>query len=575
MDDTVSTPQTRSTTISASKLTGRDSGGSDLGGMGGESKIAKLSRILRTTRVKVNDNEKATKVNAEKITRIKNIIQTNKKNVADQLKAQDNSAVFTEIAGKVQSIADTLEQQQKFDKGQATQSRQQQQKKKATAREKMLESGGGALAAVKGTAEKIASPMQGIFDKLFNFITNVVLGRAIFKMFEWFQDEENKKKVDTIFRFIKDWWPTLLAGLILFGAALLGPAGLIIGITALAIGFIPKLVDATKQMFGFGNDVEKGVKKAESATKDSEKKIGAPKDPNEIPSPDLAEIQQKTQELSGPGETPEKPNGMVKGGMVKGPGGIDNVPAMLTAGEYVISKGAVDKFGSGMFAALNAAGGGSGEPSGGNYSTGGMVFNLNPKKTFNIASPRHYKTGGFVSPRYYKTGGLVTPLKADHLYLKFAEGGHVPAMSSPDPVESTKTHEETFLPFPEEDMKDSGATKLTSFGKPKSPSKAVTNMVGQQQDGPLMNFVKTVKNYFVGSPDEAQGSSMQMSPTQNYKAPRVDPPMAKKSNVVIAPPQQGGGDAGGGEQTLGSKPPAFGARTSGSRTKTQTLGVVV
>ena len=34
--------------------------------------------------------------------------------------------------------------------------------------------------------------------------------------------------------------------------------------------------------------------------------------------------------------------------MVKGPGGIDNVPAMLTAGEYVISKGAVDKFGSGM-----------------------------------------------------------------------------------------------------------------------------------------------------------------------------------------------------------------------------------
>ena len=279
MDDTVSTPQTRSTTISASKLTGRDTGGSDLGGMGGESKIAKLSRILRTTRVKVNENEKATKVNAEKITRIKNIIQTNKKNVADQLKSQDNSAVFTEIAGKVQSIASTLEQQQKFDKGQVTQSRQQQQKKKATAREKMLETGGGALAAVKGTAEKIASPIQGIFDKLFNFITNVVLGRAIFKMFEWFQDKENKKKIETIFRFIKDWWPTLLAGLILFGGALLGPAGLIIGITALAIGFIPKLVDATKKIFGFGNDVEKGVKQAETASKDSEKQIGGPQDP--------------------------------------------------------------------------------------------------------------------------------------------------------------------------------------------------------------------------------------------------------------------------------------------------------
>ena len=569
MDDTVSTPQTRSTTISASKLMGRDSGGSDLGGMGGESKIAKLSRILRTTRVKVNELEKKQKdtdkkvaLNAEKITKIKNILKDHRKNVADQLKAQDNSAVFTEIASKVQSIASTLEQQQRFDRGQATQSRQQQQKKKATAREKMLEAGGGALDAVKGTAEKIASPVKGMFEKLFNFIVNVVLGRAIFKMFEWFQDKENKGKIDTIFRFIKDWWPTLLAGLILFGGALLGPAGLIIGITALAIGFIPRLVDATKKIFGFGNDVEKGVKAAETASKNSEKKIGGPQDPNEIPSPDLAEIQQKTYELSEPGETPSTPPAkMATGGMVKGPGGIDNVPAMLTAGEYVISKGAVDKFGSGMFAALNAAGGGSGQPTGGHYSTGGMVFNLNPKKTFNVASPR-----------YYKTGGLVAPLKAEHLYLKFAEGGHVPGTTSPDPIKSTKTHDETFLPFPD-DMMGGGSNKLVSSGQPKPPSAAVVKMAEKQSENPLMNFVKTVKNYFVGSPDE--GTPMQMSPTQNYKAPKVDPPMAKKSNVVIAPPQQGGGDASGGEQTLGSKPPAFGARTSGSRTKTQTLGVVV
>ena len=557
MDDTVSTPQTRSTTISASKLTGRDSGGSNLGGMGGESKIAKLSRILRTTRVKVNENEKTTKVNAEKITRIKNIIQANKKNVADKLKTQDNSAVFTEIAGKVQSIANTLEQQQKSDKGQVTQNRQQQQKKKATAREKMLEAGGGALDAVKGTAEKIASPVKGMFEKLFNFIVNVVLGRAIFKMFEWFQDDENKGKIETIFRFIKDWWPTLLAGLILFGGALLGPAGLIIGITALAIGFIPRLIDATKKIFGFGNDVEKGVKEAKSATKNSEKKIGAPKDSNEIPSPDLAAIQQKTSELSEPGETSSTPPAkLATGGMVKGPGGIDNVPAMLTAGEYVISKGAVDKFGSGMFASLNAAGGGSGQPTGGHYSTGGMAFNLNPKKTFNVASPRHYKTGGFVTPRYYKTGGPVTPLKAEHFYFKFAEGGHVPK-NLPDPVE------------------DMERPTLSDFGKPETPVINVISMFGQKQIEPLINFAKTVRNYFVGSPDKGQEHSMQMSSNQNYKAPRVDPPMAKKSNVVIAAPQQGGGDASGGEQTLGSKPPAFSATTSGSRTKTQTLGVVV
>ena len=116
---------------------------------------------------------------------------------------------------------------------------------------------------------------------------------------------------------------------------------------------------------------------------------------------------------------------------------------------------------------------------------------------------------------------------------------------------------------------------LSDFGKPETPVINVISMLGQQQIEPLMNFAKTVRNYFVGSPDKGKEHSMQMSSNQNYKAPRVDPPMAKKSNVVIAAPQQGGGDASGGEQTLGSKPPAFSATTSGSRTKTQTLGVVI
>ena len=41
------------------------------------------------------------------------------------------------------------------------------------------------------------------------------------------------------------------------------------------------------------------------------------------------------------------------GGVVKGPGGIDNVPAKLTAGEFVMSKKAVDKWGVSFLSALN------------------------------------------------------------------------------------------------------------------------------------------------------------------------------------------------------------------------------
>jgi len=41
------------------------------------------------------------------------------------------------------------------------------------------------------------------------------------------------------------------------------------------------------------------------------------------------------------------------GGIVKGPGGIDNVPARLTAGEFVMSKKAVDKLGVSFLSSLN------------------------------------------------------------------------------------------------------------------------------------------------------------------------------------------------------------------------------
>ncbi len=46
--------------------------------------------------------------------------------------------------------------------------------------------------------------------------------------------------------------------------------------------------------------------------------------------------------------------GFAHGGRVFGRGGIDNVPAWLTAGEFVITKAAVQRYGTGFFQALNA-----------------------------------------------------------------------------------------------------------------------------------------------------------------------------------------------------------------------------
>jgi GH24 family phage-related lysozyme (muramidase) len=54
--------------------------------------------------------------------------------------------------------------------------------------------------------------------------------------------------------------------------------------------------------------------------------------------------------------------GFNQGALVSGPSGVDKVPAMLTAGEFVMSRGAVQKFGVDTMMSMNAMGGGTNIP---------------------------------------------------------------------------------------------------------------------------------------------------------------------------------------------------------------------
>ena len=62
-----------------------------------------------------------------------------------------------------------------------------------------------------------------------------------------------------------------------------------------------------------------------------------------------------------------------KGGKVPGRGEGDTVPAMLTPGEFVMSKGAVDQIGADKLMAMNKAGGGTNQPKLMKFAGGGIV----------------------------------------------------------------------------------------------------------------------------------------------------------------------------------------------------------
>lgn len=70
--------------------------------------------------------------------------------------------------------------------------------------------------------------------------------------------------------------------------------------------------------------------------------------------------------------------GYNKGGKVPGSGTEDTVPAMLTPGEFVMSKGAVDKIGVDNLMAMNKDGGGTNQPKLMKFAGGGMVPGINP-----------------------------------------------------------------------------------------------------------------------------------------------------------------------------------------------------
>ena len=95
------------------------------------------------------------------------------------------------------------------------------------------------------------------------------------------------------------------------------------------------------------------------------------------------------------------PNLMNKGGVVPGTGNTDTVPAMLTPGEFVMSKSAVQQYGADTLAGMNAAAGGTNRPTMGRYKGGGFANITNTETTTDPSNPFSFGVN-YVSPEKAK-----------------------------------------------------------------------------------------------------------------------------------------------------------------------------
>ena len=278
-------------------------------------------------------------------------------------------STLTTIADTVDSIYKTLQDQFKLQEDASDDARVKGEEKDVKAAEKDLEKKGGLGLGkgIKDTAAKVFKPFMSIWDRFVQFFVAIVAGKTIMKALDWFGNPENASKVSSIFRFIKDWWPVLLGSLMWFLPGLLGPAGMVAGTIVLLMWGVPKILDAVKFVMGLPGQIMDWI--TGKGNKDLEK----------VEEEAVADVTKATGDESPPIDPKEiipdkEPKGFNKGGEVPGEGNKDTVPAMLTPGEFVMTKGAVSKFGVDTLEGMNAAAGGTNKPKKGRqFNEGGQA----------------------------------------------------------------------------------------------------------------------------------------------------------------------------------------------------------
>lgn len=125
--------------------------------------------------------------------------------------------IVQSIRKTVDSIGKTLALQNELSKKNAERQRKENENASRVGKEGRLEEKKN---GVLEKAKRLLTPFENLFDKIINFLKWTILGR-VFKLFmDWSSDPKNKQKLTTIFRFLKDWWPSLLGAWFLFATPL-------------------------------------------------------------------------------------------------------------------------------------------------------------------------------------------------------------------------------------------------------------------------------------------------------------------------------------------------------------------
>ena len=298
-----------------------------------------------------DDLEKRISINEKKITLLKNIIQAQGIQTGVMIASLSEtsgtkvSSEILDIKSTLKSIVSTLEAQTKFENEKFLDMQRRLENQTPRGRESRLEglSKRGMKLLNKGV-QKILSPVTGVFSSILSAFTNLIGGKLLMGLADFLLNPAVRGIIGGLLRFLDNFFPLITSGF-----------GLAVGGIALLLNTMGLLGPTLLFVSGFLLRSLGGAALASLSGPTETARLGVTR---ETP------LMKKFKFFSGKGNAAKffKRVKFNKGGIVPGTGNTDSVPAMLTPGEVVISKPAVEKFGAINLLNLNRSVGSSSKP---------------------------------------------------------------------------------------------------------------------------------------------------------------------------------------------------------------------
>ena len=314
------------------------------------SRLRGSTRRVAASKFLQRENKPTVEGNARKINLITNILRIRRVNIGQMLSSlSTGSDIGTnqdvmDIKKTLSSILETLKAQDKFEYEKFLDTQRRNENARRRKRETTLENvGEKGLNFIGNQVKKVLTPITSIFSSIINGFIALVGGKILQGLVGILTNPAVQRVILGISGFIERFFPIIVGAI---GNAIVGIVTFLDRMNLLipamytlaaAIALRP-FTGLISQSFGPTRVARLGVTRT------------APK------------VKKQRMFFRNPNLFKFFPRKYNRGGLVPGTGNTDTVPAMLTPGEVVISKPAVEKFGAMNLLNLNKAAGSSSKP---------------------------------------------------------------------------------------------------------------------------------------------------------------------------------------------------------------------